>query len=114
MRRYPRAADVLTSNELHAPHLIDYEIAHGVRSAVLGKRMDAPRAIAALQDFAAVVIHRHAVDHLLLRMFELRHNHTACDAAYVALAESLDLPLITRDRRLAQSSGHGARIEYIA
>ncbi len=46
-------------------------------------------------------------------MWALRHNLTAYDAAYVALAESLDLPLLTRDRRLASSSGHTARIEYI-
>jgi predicted nucleic acid-binding protein len=46
-------------------------------------------------------------------MWSLRHNITAYDAAYVALAESLDVPLLTRDRRLAKSSGHAARIEYI-
>lgn len=47
-------------------------------------------------------------------MWFLRHNVTAYDAGYVALAESLSLPLLTRDRRLAQSAGHAARIEYIA
>lgn len=46
-------------------------------------------------------------------MWAIRQNVTAYDASYVALAESLDLPLITRDRRLAHSSGHAARIEYI-
>ena len=46
-------------------------------------------------------------------MWALRKNITAYDAGYVALAESLDLPLITRDRRLSRSSGHAARIEYI-
>jgi predicted nucleic acid-binding protein len=47
-------------------------------------------------------------------MWAMRRNITAYDAGYVALTESLDLPLLTRDARLSRSSGHGARIEYIA
>jgi predicted nucleic acid-binding protein len=57
---------------------------------------------------------RYPVEPLVPRMWSLRRNITAYDASYVALAESLNLPLITRDRRLAQSSGHAARIDYIA
>jgi predicted nucleic acid-binding protein len=111
---YPRIGEIIGTHELHAPHLIDVEILHGLRSAVIGKRIDAPRALDALHDYAALVIQRHAVEQHLPRMWELRNNHTAYDASYVALAESLDLPLITRDRRLSQSTGHAARIEYIA
>jgi predicted nucleic acid-binding protein len=47
-------------------------------------------------------------------MWSLRHNVTTYDAAYIALAEALDIPLLTRDARLSRSSGHTARIEYIA
>jgi predicted nucleic acid-binding protein len=112
--RYARIDQIIRGHELHAPHLIDVEILHGLRSAVIGKRMDAARAVSALEDFAALAIHRHGVERLLPRLWELRNNQTAYDAAYVALAESLHLPLITRDRRLAQSTGHAARIEYIA
>ena len=50
---------------------------------------------------------------LLPRIWELRHNITAHDAAYIALAEVLDVPLLTRDRKLANSTGHHARIEVI-
>lgn len=77
------------------------------------KRLEAPRALAAIQDFADLPIRRHPHDRFISRIFELRDNVTAYDASYVALAESLNLPLITRDRRLAHSSGHAARIEYI-
>jgi predicted nucleic acid-binding protein len=112
--RYPRIDAVISSEELHAPYLINCEIVHGLRSAVVGKRLQAERALAALEDFAALPIRRYGADRLLLRMWDLRHNHTAYDASYVALAESLNLPLITRDARLARSSGHAARIEYIA
>ncbi|HVE70624.1 MAG TPA: type II toxin-antitoxin system VapC family toxin [Thermoanaerobaculia bacterium] len=59
-------------------------------------------------------ITRHPIEVLVPRMWFLRQNITAYDASYVALAESLNLPLITRDARLARSTGHAARIEYIA
>lgn len=58
-------------------------------------------------------IERHANGPILHRIWRLRYNITPYDAAYIALAEWLDLPLITRDRRLANASGHAARIEYI-
>ena len=112
--RYPRIDEIVATRELHAPHLIDAEIVHGLRSAVIGKRVDAPRALAALEDFAALTIQRHGIEPLLARMWALRQNLTAYDASYVALAEALSLSLITRDARLARSSGHAARIEYIA
>jgi predicted nucleic acid-binding protein len=48
---------------------------------------------------------------LVSRMWELRHSITAYDAAYVALAEHLDVPLITCDGKLARSHGHNAKIE---
>lgn len=66
-----------------------------------------------MRRFIASPILRHPVEPLVHRMWSLRANVTAYDASYVALAESLGLPLITRDRRLARSSGHAAAIEYI-
>ena len=56
---------------------------------------------------------RYPDDFLLPRVWDLRHNLTAYDAVYVALAEALDAPLLTRDRRLAAASGHRARIELV-
>ena len=50
---------------------------------------------------------------LLWRIWSLRNALTAYDAAYVALAEALDAPLLTRDRRLAASSGHRAKVEFV-
>jgi predicted nucleic acid-binding protein len=58
-------------------------------------------------------IARHAHDFLLKRAWELRHNLTAYDAIYVALAEALSVPLLTRDKRLGRASGHNARIEVL-
>ena len=113
-QRYPQIEQIIRSQQLHAPHLIDVEILHALRSAVIGNHLDPERALSALEDFAALSIDRAGVERLLPRMWELRANHAAYDASYVALAESLALPLITRDARLARSTGHAARIEYIA
>jgi predicted nucleic acid-binding protein len=52
-------------------------------------------------------------DLLLPRVWALRHNLTAYDAVYVALAEALDAPLLTRDQRMAAASGHHSRIELV-
>jgi predicted nucleic acid-binding protein len=67
----------------------------------------------ALADLAELSLQRHPHTILLPRIWELRHNLTAYDAAYIALAEALDAPLLTRDTRLAGASGHRARIEVV-
>ena len=82
------------------------------RYAAAGE-IDQDRGRAALQDLADFPLRRYPHDLLLPRIWALRHNVTAYDAAYVALAEALDAPLLTRDRRLAAASGHRARIEVV-
>lgn len=96
---------------LHAPHLPDVEVAQVVRRYVRMREMEARRGEAALADLAEFPLHRYPHDFLLPRVWELRENLTACDAVYVALAELLDAPLLTRDRRLSAAAGHHARIE---
>lgn len=98
---------------LHAPHLLDIEIAQVIRRYVLNGQITSQRGVAALADFLDLPLHRHPHDFLLPRVWELRSNLTAYDAVYVALAEMLDAPLLTHDRRLAAASGHRAQIELI-
>jgi predicted nucleic acid-binding protein len=98
---------------LQAPVTVDAEVVHSLRRQTLAGRIDVALAEHALRRFIATQIVRHPVEPLVPRMWSLRRNITAYDASYVALAESLDLPFITRDARLARSSGHSARIEYI-
>lgn len=98
---------------MHAPVTIDAEVVQALRRRWLLQIVSDREAAAAFVFYRAIVIVRHSVAPLLDRMWGLRRNVTAYDASYVALAESLELPLITRDRRLAHSSGHAARIEYI-
>ena len=105
---------LLLGNEtLHAPHLVDLEITHALRRFVLNGDMPPARAEEALEDLADTRIDRYPHSVLLPRVWELRNTLTAYDAAYVALAEALEATLVTRDVRLARSSGHRARIELI-
>ena len=96
-----------------APFLIDLEVFQVLRRYLLSGEIDAVRAQEATTDFADLPMVRYPHEPLLLRVWELRHNLTAYDAAYVALAEALDAPLITADARLADAPGHGALIELV-
>jgi predicted nucleic acid-binding protein len=98
---------------LHAPHLLDVEAAQVIRRYAAQGDIDAERGRMALADLADFPLRRYPHDFLLPRIWDLRNNLTAYDAAYVALAEALDAPLLTRDRRLATSAGHRARIELV-
>jgi predicted nucleic acid-binding protein len=98
---------------LHAPHLLDLEVAHALRRHEARRQAKPARCREALEDLTRVRLFRHPHNVLLPRVWELRNNLTAYDAAYVALAEMLSAPLLTRDQRLAASAGHHARIELV-
>lgn len=98
---------------LHAPHLLDLEIAQVLRRYAASGQLDRERGFQALEDLADFPLTRYPHFLLLPRIWQLRHNATAYDAAYLALAEALDAPLLTRDRALARAAGHRARVELI-
>jgi predicted nucleic acid-binding protein len=98
---------------LHVPHLLDVEVAQVIRRYAVNGEIDNGRGRAALTDLADFPLHRYPHDFLLPRVWDLRNNLTAYDAVYVALAEALDAPLLTRDRRLVTAAGHHARIELV-
>lgn len=85
----------------HLPHLCIVEAVNALRSMVIRREMHASRAEAALDDLRDLVATRHPVEPLLPLIWQLRETMTAYDATYVALAEALDAPLVTADRRLA-------------
>lgn len=95
---------------LHAPHLVDLEIAQVLRRYVRTEEIDAARGEEALHDFADFPITRYSHHPFLIRIWTFRGNATAYDAAYLALAEVLAAPLLTRDRHLASVPGHTASI----
>ena len=102
-----------SGESLHAPHLLDLEIAQVLRRYVSGGELTPQRGKQALTDLADFQIFRYPHDLFLPRIWALRHNVTAYDAAYLALAESLAAPLITCDTRLAATSGHRATVELV-
>jgi predicted nucleic acid-binding protein len=101
------------SERLHAPHLLDIEVANVLRRLVQRKEVTTERAGEAFEDLSNLAIERHDHAPLLPRIWELRDSITAYDGAYVALAEALDAPLLTCDGRLARAHGHSATIEMI-
>jgi len=103
---------LVAGEELSAPALLDVEVVSALRGLTLRGNLSVSRAGDALTDFEDLPVHRWPVgDALRRRVFQLRNNVSAYDGAYVALAEALDCPLLTRDLRLAKASGHLVRVE---
>lgn len=105
---------IFARNEsLHAPHLLDLEVAQVLRRLVREGLISAQRADQAMEDFLNLRLTRYPHLILLPRIWHLRHNLSAYDAAYVALAENLSATLITCDKRLSSAPGHTAQIELL-
>lgn len=98
---------------LHAPHLADIEVVQALRRYVREGDIDAEGAAAALDDFRALDLQRHAHEPLLERVWELRQNLSAYDAVYVALAEVLDVILLTCDGPLSRAPGLAGRVVLV-
>jgi predicted nucleic acid-binding protein len=96
---------------LHAPHLLDLEVAQVLRRLVREVAVSAQRAHEALQDLANLRVTRYPHFVFLPHIWRLRHNLSAYDAVYVALTEQLGATLITRDARLAAATGRGVSVE---
>lgn len=101
----------LQPKSLHAPHLLDVEVLHVLRRLVQQGVLTSSRAEGAIQDLLDLRITRHPHSGFLPRMWRLRNNFSAYDAAYVALAEGLTATLLTRDARLASAPVHSVRVE---
>lgn len=98
---------------LHVPHVADLEVAQALRRYTKDDALDARAAAVALEDLHALDLQRHAHEPLLDRVWELRHNLSAYDAVYVALAEVLDTVVLTCDGRLSRTPGALRRVELV-
>lgn len=108
----PRVSERLFAGEsLHVPELLDLEVTQAPRRYYLMGDLTAQRGVETLEDLAALPLRRFPHEPFLGRIWALRRNVSAYDAAYVALAEALQATLLTRDSRLASASGPKAIIE---
>lgn len=98
---------------LHAPHLIDVEVAHALRAMTRRGALGERAAAMALRATLGLDVHRYPHTELMTRVWELRHNATPYDAIYLALAELLGAPLVTRDARLRGVPGCRAHVEVV-
>jgi len=98
---------------IHAPAILGVEVASALRGLSLGHHLSADRGALALADLAAADVDLHDPTPLLPRAWQLRHNLSAYDAAYVALAEVLGATLVTADARIARASGVDCRVVVV-
>lgn len=102
---------IYSRNEtLHAPHLLDLEVTQVLWRLAAQTMISAHRAEEAVRDLVELGVTRYPHVLLLPRIWQLRHNFSAYDAAYIVLAERLAAACVTRDARLASASGHGASV----
>jgi predicted nucleic acid-binding protein len=103
----------LSDERLAAPHVIDLEVASAWRRLVAAGELDERRAQLAMDDLDALRLVRAPHAPLLARCWELRHNLTIYDAAYIALAELMAITLVTGDARLAAAPGARCNVEVL-
>lgn len=96
---------------LHAPHLLDLEVAQVLRRLTQHATIPPECADQAIQDLLDLRLTRYAHSVLLPHIWQLRHNFSAYDAAYVVLAEKLGATLLTRDARLASTPIGALKVE---
>ena len=99
---------------LHVPHLFEIEVISALRHHAPRHGISESRRLELLEDLTTMSITRYAHTAMLPRIWELRDNVSAYDAAYIALAETLEAPLVTRDARLARAPGIRAEVEVYA
>lgn len=108
-----RARERLANETLAAPGLVDLEVVSVWRRHVAAKLMAAARVESAVADLADLAVQRSSHQPLLHRIWELRHAVTPYDAAYIALAEAMDVAVITADTRLSRVPGVRCEVEVI-
>jgi predicted nucleic acid-binding protein len=101
---------VIADSELHAPSLLDYEVASALRGHALAGRIAEQRLADAIDDFSDLAIDRYPLAGMMRSVLGLRGNFTVYDAAYVVLAQTLEAPLVTADGKLAEARKLGVDV----
>lgn len=103
----------LLDHELHVPAICDVEVVGAIAGAVRSGALADEAAQVLLVDYVSMPLGRHLHTRTIGRCYGLRDNFTAADAAYVALAESLDAALVTVDRSLARAVRRHTSVELV-
>ena len=106
----PRLLALLADQELHAPALLDFEVASALRGHALSGKLDPLRVDETVEDFVAFRIERHPMTGLLRHVLDLRDNFTVYDAAYLVLAQALEAPIVSADAKLREATRLGVDV----
>lgn len=109
----PELLAVIADEELHAPSLIDYEVASALRGHAQGGKLTDEQMDAAVDDFSALAIERYPLSLMIRDVLDLLHDFTVYDAAYVVLAKGLGAPLVTADAKLSGARGLGVDLRVL-
>lgn len=109
----PDLLALIADTELHAPSLLDYEVASALRGHALAGRLGEQRLADAVEDFGALHIHRYPLARMMSGVLDVRANFTVYDAAYVVLAQVLEVPLVTVDAKLDEAGRLGVDVRVL-
>ena len=109
----PHLLALLADEELHAPALLDFEVASALRGHVLGGKLDPVRLDEAVEDYTAFRVERHQMTDLLGHLLDLRDDFTVSDAAYLVLAQALEAPVVSADAKLQEATRLGIEVRIV-
>lgn len=109
----PELLALIADSELHAPSLIDYEVASALRGHSLGGKLAEVQLQDAADDFSALNIERYPLSAMIRNVLDLRDNFTVYDAAYIVLAQALEVPLVTADAKLSGARELGVDVHVL-
>lgn len=109
----PELLALIADGELHAPSLMDYEVASALRGHALGGKLAKTQLEDATEDFSAMHIERYPLSTMMRAVLDLRASYTVYDAAYVVLAQALEAPLVTADAKLLDARRVGVDVRVL-
>ncbi|MDN5796481.1 MAG: type II toxin-antitoxin system VapC family toxin [Intrasporangium sp.] len=109
----PDLLALVAGNELHAPSLLDYEVAGALRGHALAERLADEQLQGAVDDFRGLSIERYPLSSMIQNVLDLRGNFTVYDAAYLVLAQALEVPLVTADAKLSEGRKMGVDVQVL-
>ncbi len=113
-RKGDRYRTRMSHDVLNAPDFVRLEVISALRRHYLSGRLSPIAAQHAIADLLELLLQTYEIEPMIFRVWELRNNITPYDACYVALAEALNTPLLTADRRLANAPGINCKVELIS